>query len=106
MLKKQHLTDIDRDVRVRIYIVDQRDNFRVKRVFIAVPASVAVELDVRHVTAMAFQRPHRFQGRFPIARDTEIVAVNVDWVGNPEVVHGVGHFPYDLAGRHIKMIDR
>ena len=65
-------------------------------------AAVGVELEVREVRAAALERAQRVERRAPVARDAEVVAVDVDRVRQAELVHRAGdrveHLPRRDAG--------
>ena len=79
---------------------------RVERVLVAVAAAVAVELDVRQVAAVAFERLHRFERRRPVAGHAEVVAVDVDRVRQAEFVGRLGDAADDLPRRDVEVVDR
>ena len=63
--------------------------------------AVAQELGVRHVHAEAFGGAHRGQRRLDIAGDAEIAAVDVQRMGDAELLHRARERLDDLARRHV-----
>ncbi len=80
----------------------KRNDFGVERVLVGVAAAVAVELDVRDVAAMSFERLHRFERGAPVAGHAQVVAVDVHRVRQTQLVHRRGHTANDLSRRHVE----
>src|SRR5262249_56615960 len=66
----------------------------------AVPA-VGVVLEVGQVGAVALQHLHRLERRGVVARRPQVVAVQVQWVGQPQVVDDAGQRRDDQGGRDL-----
>ena len=104
-LAEDDLADVDRQVGVRIDILGQRRDPRRKRLFVAVAAAIAVELDVGQMPAMALQELHRLERGRPVAGQAEVVGVDVHRVRQPQLVDGLGDRLDDLPRRHSEVID-
>src|SRR5437762_3760902 len=58
---------------------------RTKAALVVGTAAVAVELNVRQMGAPAFEGRHCLARRGPVARKTEVVAVNMHWVRQAQI---------------------
>ena len=64
-----------------------------------------MELEVGEVRLAPRQRSHRVERGVGVARDPEVVGVNVDGMGQPELVHGSADRLEHLARRHLEAFD-
>ena len=79
--------------------------FERERVLVAVAAAVAVELDVGQVPAMALEELHRLERGRPVAREAEVVAVDVHRVRQFSSSTAWATDRDDLARRHAEVVD-
>ena len=86
---KQHLTDVDRNIRMLVDIFHERPDLRVQTCLVIGLAAVAVKLNVRQMSAAALQPPHRFERGAPIAGKPEMVGVDVHGMGQAQFVDRV-----------------
>ena len=97
---EHHLPDVGAELGMGAEVL--RDLRRARARPPAGPAAVGVELEVREVRAPALERAQRVERRAPVARDAEVVAVDVDGMREPELVHRAGdrvdHLPRRDAG--------
>lgn len=98
-----HVPDVDGHVRMLADVVDQLRGRRGKAARIVGVAGVTVKLDVCEMPATSFQAVHRMQRGFPIARNAEVVAVDMHRVRKLQPVGGRGQFPYDRSRRNLKV---
>ena len=105
-LTEHYLAYVDRDVRMLVHVVCQFDGARIERVLIAGAAAIAMELDVGQVAAVPLERFHCFEGRGPIARQPEIVGMNVHAMGQFQLVGRAGDAVNDLPWRDVEMFDQ
>ena len=63
--------------------------------------AVAQELRMRHVHAQAFGGADRGERRLDIAGNAEIAAMDVQRMGDAELLHGAGERLDDLPRRHV-----
>ena len=63
--------------------------------------AVAQELRMRHVQAQAFRGAHRRERRFDVAGNAEIAAMDVQRMGDAELLHRAGERLDDLPRRHV-----
>ena len=66
-----------------------------------VVAAVGVELQVRQVRAVPFQDLHGFERGRDVARDAEVVAVEVERMRQPQLVDDPREAGDDLRRRHL-----
>src|SRR5688572_25160544 len=64
-----------------------------------------MKLDMGQVAAEAVERLHRGQRRPPVARQAELVAVNVDWMWQSQLVCAASDRGNDLARSNIETVD-
>ena len=86
-------------------VLGEGRDLRAERVLVALSAGVAVELDVRQMAAMSLEQFHRLERGRPVARQAEVVAVDVDRVRQAELVDRPGDPADDLTGGHAEAID-
>ena len=89
-----------------IDVLGQRCDFGIESVFVAVSAAITVELDVGHVATLPFERLHRLEGRRPVPRQAEIIAVNVHRVRQPQFVDGLRDALNNLPRRNVERRER
>ena len=64
-----------------------------------------MELNVSDVPWISVQCSHRLERCLPVARHTEVVAMNVDGMGQSEFRRGLRNTADDLPRSHSKVID-
>ena len=99
------LPDIDGQVVVRVDVLGQSRDFRAKRRLVVRVTAVAVKLNVRQMTTVSFQSFHCLVRCDVIARQTEVVAVQMHGMWQLQFVDSPSESSNDVSRCHIKRVD-
>ena len=102
---EHYLTDINRKIVMFIDIVGQRSNFGVECVFISLATPVTVELNVCKMAPVTLECFHGIKGRLPVAGHAQIIAMDMDRMGQSESVPCSGNTANNLSWCDRKMIN-
>ncbi|GBD36199.1 hypothetical protein HRbin36_01320 [bacterium HR36] len=94
---KQHLADINREIRMGIDVFGQSGCFGAKGTLVAGIAPVTVKLNMSQMSTTPLQGLHGFQSGGPVTGQAEIVAVDVHAMRQAQIHRHLGEVLDNLA---------